>query len=281
MADLSKYRNIGIFAHVDAGKTTTTERILKLTGKIHKMGEVHDGAATTDFMEQEQERGITIQSAATTCYWKDHRFNIIDTPGHVDFTIEVYRSLKVLDGGVGVFCGSGGVEPQSETNWRYATDSKVARIIYVNKMDRVGADFYRVIKQVETILAAKPLVMTLPIGAENDFVGMVDVLTKKAYVWDDSGDTMNFEVKDVPADMVDKVDEYYEKLVETAVDRTTMRWRLTSKEMNQIWLRLRSASARELLICISFLHSVALLSKIRELSSFWMQLLIIFRIRLK
>ena len=219
MADLSKYRNIGIFAHVDAGKTTTTERILKLTGKIHKMGEVHDGAATTDFMEQEQERGITIQSAATTCYWKDHRFNIIDTPGHVDFTIEVYRSLKVLDGGVGVFCGSGGVEPQSETNWRYATDSKVARIIYVNKMDRVGADFYRVIKQVETILAAKPLVMTLPIGAENDFVGMVDVLTKKAYVWDDSGDPMNFEVKDVPADMVDKVDEYYEKLVETAVEQ--------------------------------------------------------------
>ena len=139
MADLSKYRNIGIFAHVDAGKTTTTERILKLTGKIHRIGEVHDGAATTDFMEQEQERGITIQSAATTCYWKDYQFNIIDTPGHVDFTIEVYRSLKVLDGGVGVFCASGGVEPQSETNWRYANDSEVARIIYINKMDRVGA----------------------------------------------------------------------------------------------------------------------------------------------
>jgi elongation factor G len=219
MADLSKYRNIGIFAHVDAGKTTTTERILKLTGKIHKMGEVHDGAATTDFMEQEQERGITIQSAATTCYWKDHRFNIIDTPGHVDFTIEVYRSLKVLDGGVGVFCGSGGVEPQSETNWRYATDSEVARIIYVNKMDRVGADFYRVIKQVETVLAAKPIVMTLPIGRETEFVGMVDVLTKKAYIWDDSGDPMNYEIKDVPADMVDKVDEYFEKLVETAVEQ--------------------------------------------------------------
>ena len=219
MADLSKYRNIGIFAHVDAGKTTTTERILKLTGKIHKMGEVHDGAATTDFMDQEQERGITIQSAATTCYWKDHRFNIIDTPGHVDFTIEVYRSLKVLDGGVGVFCGSGGVEPQSETNWRYATESEVARIIYVNKMDRVGADFYRVIEQVKTVLAAKPLVMTLPIGSENDFVGMVDILTKKAYVWDDSGDPMNFEITDVPADMVDKVDEYYEMLVETAVEQ--------------------------------------------------------------
>ena len=138
MANLTKQRNIGIFAHVDAGKTTTTERILKLTGKIHKIGEVHDGAATTDFMVQEQERGITIQSAATTCFWKDHRFNIIDTPGHVDFTIEVYRSLKVLDGGIGVFCGSGGVEPQSETNWRYANDSKVARVIYVNKLDRTG-----------------------------------------------------------------------------------------------------------------------------------------------
>ncbi|MDA0346286.1 MAG: elongation factor G [Verrucomicrobia bacterium] len=219
MADLSKYRNIGIFAHVDAGKTTTTERILKLTGKIHKMGEVHDGAATTDFMAQEQERGITIQSAATTCYWKDHRFNIIDTPGHVDFTIEVYRSLKVLDGGVGVFCGSGGVEPQSETNWRYATESEVARIIYVNKMDRVGADFFRVIKQVETVLAAKPLVMTIPIGTENDFVGMVDVLTKKAYIWDETGDPMNFTITDVPADLVEITDEYFEKLVEMVVDQ--------------------------------------------------------------
>ena len=152
MTDLSHYRNIGIFAHVDAGKTTTTERILKLTGKIHKTGEVHDGAATTDFMEQEQERGITIQSAATTCYWRDHRFNIIDTPGHVDFTVEVYRSLKVLDGGVGVFCGSGGVEPQSETNWRYANESEVARIIFVNKLDRMGADFLRVVDQVKMCL---------------------------------------------------------------------------------------------------------------------------------
>ena len=154
MTDLSKYRNIGIFAHVDAGKTTTTERILKLTGKIHKTGEVHDGDATTDFMEQEQERGITIQSAATTCFWKDHRLNIIDTPGHVDFTVEVYRSLKVLDGGVGVFCGSGGVEPQSETNWRYANDSEVSRIIFVNKLDRVGADFLKVVGQVEKVLGA-------------------------------------------------------------------------------------------------------------------------------
>ena len=179
MKDLSTYRNIGIFAHVDAGKTTTTERILKLTGKIHKTGEVHDGEATTDFMDQEQERGITIQSAATSCEWNDHRMNIIDTPGHVDFTIEVYRSLKVLDGGVGVFCGSGGVEPQSETNWRYANDSEVARIIFVNKLDRVGADFYSVVKQVKDVLAANPLVMVLPIGIEDNFIGVVDLLTER------------------------------------------------------------------------------------------------------
>ena len=219
MTDLSKYRNIGIFAHVDAGKTTTTERILKLTGKIHKIGEVHDGETTTDFMDQERERGITIQSAATSCFWKDHRFNIIDTPGHVDFTIEVYRSLKVLDGGIGVFCGSGGVEPQSETNWRYATDSEVARIIYVNKLDRMGADFYRVVKQVKDVLGATPLVMTLPIGIEENFKGMVDLLTRKAWIWDDSGDPMNYTLEDVPADMKDKVEEWREKLIETAVEQ--------------------------------------------------------------
>jgi elongation factor G len=219
MTDLSLYRNIGIFAHVDAGKTTTTERILKLTGKIHKLGEVHDGAATTDFMEQEQERGITIQSAATSCFWDDHRFNIIDTPGHVDFTIEVYRSLKVLDGGIGVFCGSGGVEPQSETNWRYANDSEVARIILVNKLDRLGADFYRVIKQIEDVLGAHPLVMVLPIGEEDEFCGIVDLLTRKAWVWDSSDDPTNYEIQDVPADMVDKVAEWREKLIETAVEQ--------------------------------------------------------------
>ncbi len=218
MTDLSLYRNIGIFAHVDAGKTTTTERILKLTGKIHKIGEVHDGAATTDFMEQEQERGITIQSAATTCFWKGHQFNIIDTPGHVDFTIEVYRSLKVLDGGVGVFCGSGGVEPQSETNWRYANDSKVARIIYVNKLDRMGADFYRVVKQIKEVLAARPLVMVLPIGIESDFKGVVDLLERKAYIWDDTGLPENFKVEDVPADMADDVEKYRAELIETAVE---------------------------------------------------------------
>ena len=219
MTDLTMYRNIGIFAHVDAGKTTTTERILKLTGKIHKTGEVHDGEATTDFMEQEQERGITIQSAATSCEWDDHRLNIIDTPGHVDFTIEVYRSLKVLDGGVGVFCGSGGVEPQSETNWRYANESEVARVIFVNKLDRMGADFYRVVKQVKDVLDANPLVMVLPIGIEDDFKGVVDLLTRKAWVWDDSGDPAAYELQDVPADMADIVEEWREKLIETAVEQ--------------------------------------------------------------
>ncbi len=219
MKDLSLYRNIGIFAHVDAGKTTTTERILKLTGKVHKTGEVHDGEATTDFMEQEQERGITIQSAATSCFWNDHRLNIIDTPGHVDFTVEVYRSLKVLDGGVGVFCASGGVEPQSETNWRYANESKVARIIFINKMDRVGADFYRVVEQIKTILAAKPLVMVLPIGSENDLKGVVDLITRKAWVWDDSGEPENYTIEDVPADMVDDVETYRSELIETAVEQ--------------------------------------------------------------
>ncbi|MBX2869127.1 MAG: elongation factor G [Acidiferrobacterales bacterium] len=219
MTDLSTYRNIGIFAHVDAGKTTTTERILSLTGKIHKIGEVHDGEATTDFMDQERERGITIQSAATSCEWDGHRLNIIDTPGHVDFTIEVYRSLKVLDGGVGVFCGSGGVEPQSETNWRYANDSEVARIIFVNKLDRMGADFYRVVDQVENVLAANPLVMVLPIGIEDDFKGVVDLLTRRAWIWDDSGNPMAYHEEDVPADMVDKVEEYREKLIETALEQ--------------------------------------------------------------
>ncbi|NOH66322.1 elongation factor G [Vibrio rotiferianus] len=219
MTDLSKYRNIGIFAHVDAGKTTTTERILKLTGKIHKTGEVHDGESTTDFMEQEAERGITIQSAAVTCEWNGHRLNVIDTPGHVDFTVEVYRSLKVLDGGIGVFCGSGGVEPQSETNWRYANDSEVARLIFVNKLDRMGADFFNVVDQVKNVLGANPLVMTLPIGREDDFVGVVDVLNRKAYVWDDTGLPENYEIQDVPADMVDDVEQYREELVETAVEQ--------------------------------------------------------------
>ena len=220
MTDLSKYRNIGIFAHVDAGKTTTTERILKLTGKIHKTGEVHDGEATTDFMEQEQERGITIQSAATSCEWNGHRLNIIDTPGHVDFTIEVYRSLKVLDGGIGVFCGSGGVEPQSETNWRYANDSEVARVIFINKLDRIGADFYRVVKQVKDVLDAVPLVMVLPIGVEDDFIGCVDLLTRKAWLWkNETGDTTDYTIEEPPAEMADAIEEWREKLIETAVEQ--------------------------------------------------------------
>nr|WP_239547588.1 elongation factor G [Spongiibacter marinus] len=212
------YRNIGIFAHVDAGKTTTTERILKLTGKIHKLGETHEGESTTDFMEQEAERGITIQSAAVTCEWNGHRLNVIDTPGHVDFTVEVYRSLKVLDGGVGVFCGSGGVEPQSETNWRYANESKVSRLIFVNKLDRVGADFLRVTDQVKNVLGATPLIMTLPIGREDEFSGVVDLLSNKAYIWDDTGLPENYEVTDVPADMEEDVAMYREQLIETAVE---------------------------------------------------------------
>lgn len=219
MTDLSKYRNIGIFAHVDAGKTTTTERILKLTGQIHKTGEVHDGESTTDFMDQEAERGITIQSAAVSCFWKDHRLNVIDTPGHVDFTVEVYRSLKVLDGGIGVFCGSGGVEPQSETNWRYANDSEVSRLIFINKLDRIGADFFNVVGQVKKVLGATPLVMVLPIGREDDFVGVVDLITRKAFVWDDTGLPENYAIQDIPADMVDDVETYREELIETAVEQ--------------------------------------------------------------
>ncbi|MEH8018206.1 elongation factor G [Rheinheimera muenzenbergensis] len=218
-ADLSLYRNIGIFAHVDAGKTTTTERILKLTGKIHKLGEVHEGESTTDFMEQEAERGITIQSAAVSCFWKGYRFNVIDTPGHVDFTVEVYRSLKVLDGGIGVFCGSGGVEPQSETNWRYANDAEVSRLIFVNKLDRIGADFIRVTEQVKKVLGANPLIMTLPIGREDTFSGVVDLLTQKAYVWDETGQPENYTVTDIPADMADDVEMYRQQLIETAVEQ--------------------------------------------------------------
>ncbi|MFT4574695.1 MAG: elongation factor G, partial [Marinomonas primoryensis] len=180
---------------------------------------VHDGESTTDFMEQEAERGITIQSAAVSCFWKDHRFNVIDTPGHVDFTVEVYRSLKVLDGGIGVFCGSGGVEPQSETNWRYANESEVARIIFVNKLDRLGANFYRVTEQVQKVLGAHPLIMVIPIGTEDEFSGVVDLLTRKAYIWDESGQPENYSIEDIPAGMEEIVEEYREKLLETAVEQ--------------------------------------------------------------
>ena len=240
--DLNLYRNIGIFAHVDAGKTTTTERILKLTGRIHKLGEVHEGESTTDFMEQEAERGITTQSAAVSCFWKGYRFNVIDTPGHVDFTVEVYRSLKVLDGGIGVFCGSGGVEPQSETNWRYANESKVSRLIFVNKLDRIGADFLRVTAQVEKVLGAKPLIMTLPIGREDTFSGVVDLLTRKAYIWDASGQPENYEITDIPADMVDDVEKYRSDLVETALEM--------DDDLLMAYMEGEEASNEEIMRCI-------------------------------
>jgi elongation factor G len=215
---LERIRNIGIMAHIDAGKTTTTERILFYTGVNYKMGEVHDGAATMDWMEQEQERGITITSAATTCSWQDHRINIIDTPGHVDFTIEVERSLRVLDGAVAVFCGVGGVEPQSETVWRQADRYRVPRIAFVNKMDRVGADFERVVGMMRDRLGANPVPIQLPIGAEDAFRGVVDVLERKAIYWDDESLGASFHVADVPADLAAATDAARERAVEAAAD---------------------------------------------------------------
>ena len=195
---LNTYRNIGIMAHIDAGKTTTTERVLYYTGRSYKIGEVHDGNATMDWMEQEQERGITITSAATTCHWNDHRINIIDTPGHVDFTIEVERSLRVLDGAVAVFDSVAGVEPQSETVWRQADKYKVPRICFVNKMDRIGADFYRCVSMIVDRLGAVPLVTQLPIGSESEFVGVVDLLSMKAVRWLDESLGAKFEVVEIP-----------------------------------------------------------------------------------
>ncbi len=215
---LNLYRNIGIMAHIDAGKTTTTERILYYTGKSHKIGEVHDGAATMDWMEQEQERGITITSAATTAFWKGHRINVIDTPGHVDFTVEVERCLRVLDGAVAVFDGVAGVEPQSETVWRQADKYNVPRICFANKMDRMGANFYRCVDMIKDRLGAHPLVMAMPIGAEADFVGIVDVLKRKAIIWHSEDLGASFEEKEIPADLKEKADQYYHELVETAVE---------------------------------------------------------------
>ena len=222
---IERYRNVGIMAHIDAGKTTTTERILFYTGVSHKIGEVHDGAATMDWMEQEQERGITITSAATTCFWSgmanqfpQHRINIIDTPGHVDFTIEVERSLRVLDGAVAVFCAVGGVEPQSETVWRQANKYGVPRMAFVNKMDRAGADFLRVVEQVKTRLGANPVPVQLPIGAEEDFKGVVDLIKMKAILWDEASKGTKFEYGDIPADMVDLCEEYHEQLLEAAAE---------------------------------------------------------------
>ena len=216
---LDKYRNIGIMAHIDAGKTTTTERILYYTGKSHKIGEVHDGAATMDWMEQEQERGITITSAATTCFWREHRINIIDTPGHVDFTIEVERSLKVLDGAVAVFDGVAGVEPQSETVWRQADKYKVPRICFVNKLDRTGADFFRCVDMIKDRLGAKPLVMQIPVGLEASFQGVVDLIKMKSIVWKNEDLGAAWEEKEIPNDLKEICEKYRQELVETAVEQ--------------------------------------------------------------
>jgi elongation factor G len=215
---LERYRNIGIAAHIDAGKTTTTERILYYTGKSHKIGEVHDGAATMDFMEQEQERGITITSAATTCYWNDHRINIIDTPGHVDFTIEVERSMRVLDGAVAVFDAVAGVEPQSETVWRQADKYRVPRICFVNKMDRTGADFPRCIAMMIDRLGTRPMVITWPIGVESEFKGLVDLVGMKALIWHDEQLGAKFDIVEIPAELKEKADELHTQLVEMAVE---------------------------------------------------------------
>ena len=232
---LDKYRNIGIMAHIDAGKTTTTERVLYYTGKSHKIGEVHDGAATMDWIEQEQERGITITSAATTCFWRDHRINIIDTPGHVDFTIEVERSLKVLDGAVAVFDGVAGVEPQSETVWRQADKYKVPRICFVNKLDRTGADFYRCVDMIKERLGCKPLPLQLPIGSEANLKGVVDLVKMKGVVWQNEDLGAKFDYVEIPDDLKEKANKYRKELVETAVeeDEKLMETYLDGKEPSE------------------------------------------------
>ena len=222
---IERYRNIGIMAHIDAGKTTTTERVLFYTGVSHKLGEVHDGAATMDWMEQEQERGITITSAATTCFWKgmagnypEHRINIIDTPGHVDFTIEVERSLRVLDGACTVFCAVGGVQPQTETVWRQANKYMVPRLAFVNKMDRSGANFMRVYEQIKSRLKASPVPVQLPIGAEDKFEGVVDLVKMKAVYWDDESRGMKFEERDIPQSLQEDAKNWREKMLESAAE---------------------------------------------------------------
>jgi elongation factor G len=232
---LDKYRNIGIMAHIDAGKTTTTERILYYTGKSHKIGEVHDGAATMDWMEQEQERGITITSAATTCYWRDHRINIIDTPGHIDFTIEVERSLKVLDGAIAVFDGVAGVEPQSEQVWRQADKYKVPRICFVNKLDRTGADFFRCVEMIKDRLGSKPLVMQIPVGIESSFKGVVDLVKMKAVLWKEEKLGAEFEYAEIPNELQEQAKKYRKELMETAVeqDEKLMDDYLNGKEISE------------------------------------------------
>jgi elongation factor G len=236
---LEKTRNIGIMAHIDAGKTTTTERILYYTGINYKIGEVHEGTATMDWMVQEQERGITITSAATTCLWRDHRVNIIDTPGHVDFTIEVERSLRVLDGAVAVFCSVGGVEPQTETVWRQADKYGVPRIAFVNKMDRLGADFFRVVQMIQDRLGARPAIIQLPIGAEEKFVGVIDLISMKAVVWEDESLGAKFRTEPIPESFIAQANEYREKLLETAADcdEAIMEKYLEGKEIGENELR--------------------------------------------
>ncbi|MCH5313674.1 MAG: elongation factor G [Helicobacter sp.] len=231
---LTRIRNIGIAAHIDAGKTTTSERILFYTGVSHKIGEVHDGAATMDWMEQEKERGITITSATTTCFWKDHQINLIDTPGHVDFTIEVERSMRVLDGAVAVFCSVGGVQPQSETVWRQANKYGVPRMVFVNKMDRTGANFYSVEEQIKQRLKANPVPINIPIGAEENFKGVVDLVQMKAIVWNDESMGAKYDIEDIPAELVEKANEYREKLLEAAAeqDETLMEKYLGGEELS-------------------------------------------------
>ncbi|MBE0069433.1 elongation factor G [Thermoanaerobacterium thermosaccharolyticum] len=251
---LDKVRNIGIMAHIDAGKTTTTERILFYTGKVHKIGEVHEGNATMDWMEQEQERGITITSAATTCYWKDHKINIIDTPGHVDFTVEVERSLRVLDGAVAVFCAKGGVEPQSETVWRQADKYKVPRLAYVNKMDIMGADFFNVIKMMKDRLNANPVAIQLPIGKEDTFVGIIDLIKMDAIIYEDDFGTVSEEVE-IPEDMRDLAQEYREKLLEAVSeqDEVLMEKYLEGEEITEeeIHAALRKGTLNNELVCVT------------------------------
>jgi elongation factor G len=246
---IERYRNIGISAHIDAGKTTTTERVLFYTGVSHKIGEVHDGAAIMDWMEQEQERGITITSAATTCFWKgmdktlpEHRINIIDTPGHVDFTIEVERSMRVLDGACMVYCAVGGVQPQSETVWRQANKYHVPRLAFVNKMDRQGANFFKVYEQMRTRLHANPVPIQIPIGAEEKFEGVIDLVKMKAIYWDEASQGMKFELRDIPADLLAKAKEWREKMVESAAE--------ASEEMMNKYLEEGDLSEAEIKQCL-------------------------------
>ncbi len=245
---IERVRNIGIMAHIDAGKTTTTERVLFYTGINYKIGEVHEGTATMDWMVQEQERGITITSAATTCFWRDHRINIIDTPGHVDFTIEVERSLRVLDGAVAVFCAVGGVEPQSETVWRQADKYRVPRVAFINKMDRVGAEFERVVQEMRDKLKATPLLLHLPIGAEEKFTGLVDLIDRKALIWDEDRLGANFRVEEIPADLQEQAAGYRDKMIETLADHNERIMELylegKSPEPDQIRAAIRAATLK-------------------------------------